>query len=63
MLYRKIKLTYILDDEDRFFRTYLVDERMNLKAFGCAILTSLYSTMENDYYFGQGVIRFTRLFD
>lgn len=58
MLYRKIKLTYILDDEDRFFRTFLVDERMNLKAFGCAILTSLYSTMENDYYFGQGVIRF-----
>lgn len=58
MVYRKIKITYDINGENRFFRTFLVQEDMDLKAFGCAILTSLYATFENDYYFTCGFTRY-----
>ena len=57
MKYLRIKISYVLAEE-RFYRTFLVNPNTKLRDFGCAILTTMFSTFENDYYFGVGVVRY-----
>lgn len=57
MKYFKIKVMYFIDG-DRFYRTFLVNPNMKLTDFGCAILTTMFSTLEDDYYFGKSIIRY-----
>lgn len=57
MKYFKIKVMYCMDTE-RFYRTFLVNPNMKLADFGCAILTTMCSTIEQDYFFSKSVIRY-----
>ena len=58
MQYKIIKVNFPKCEEGRFYRTYAVRPDMNLKDFGCAILTSLYSTVSKSYYFSKGSVRY-----
>lgn len=58
MEYKILKVNFPLCEEGRFYRTFAVSEDMNLKELGCAILTSLLSTVIKDYFFTVGIIRY-----
>ena len=55
MMYKIVKIKFEDCEEGRFFRTFAVNPDINLKEFGCAILTSLFSTCSKDYFFVDGL--------
>ena len=51
MKYKKIKLSFKYCEKNRFYRTFLVDENLNLKDFGCALITAFNGAFEHNFMF------------
>lgn len=51
MYYKKVKLVFKYCQAKRFFRTFLVDENINLVDLGCAFVTALNGAYEHNFLF------------
>lgn len=51
MYYKKVKLVFKHCEPNRFFRTFLVDENINLVDLGCAFVTALNGAYEHNFLF------------
>ena len=58
MEYKIIKVKFSVCEENRFYRTFAVRHDLNLRNFGCAILSAFLSSGKKDYFFADGVIRY-----
>ena len=58
MKYKIIKVNFPLCEEGRFYRTFAVTYDINLRDFGCAILTAFLSTVKKEFFFRVGIIRY-----
>ena len=51
MKYKQIKITFDYSKPNRFYRTLLVKENINLVDLGCAIVTAFNGTFEHYFLF------------